>query len=241
MNKIIIMALVVLSVLGVWSAQFEITEQLKEEPMHMGLYKLSDIDKLDNNGEMGALIIISCGLEDVFFKNMASKISQNKDGGSYLVVMKKRAQYFVICKEGFGDEQYNFPTPLEGKTVYRMAIDEKNTQAAEVTLVITSNQNNALVFINGTEVGKTENKIFTGNIPLGNQKIELRKSGYKTKAVTHSVSPENNRVEINLDLPFLQPLLSLLNQKEQLSILIIFFLVLRLKALSLRKELIQLK
>ena len=151
----------VLIVLGMhlsllFGAQFEIITELKEEPMHMGLAQLSDTDKLDNRGEIGALIIVNCGLENVFFNNMAFKISQHDKSGSYWVVLKKRASYFVISKQGFADQHYNFPSPLEGRAVYKMTIDEKNRQPDETMVVITSNQNRAEVFLNDEYIGIIE-------------------------------------------------------------------------------------
>ncbi len=197
MHKISLI-LLLLQVSLIFGAQFDIVSEIEEDPLHMGLMQMADNDKLDNNGELGALVIVNCGIQDLFFKNMVSKISQIDKSGAYWVVMKQRAQYFVLSKEGFANYRYDFPTPLVSGAVYKMTIDELNKQAATVTLVITSNQDKASVYVKGELIGKTENKLLTIDLPLGNNEIEVRKSGFKSKSITHNLSPENNKVEINL-------------------------------------------
>ncbi len=197
MHKILLI-LLLLQVSLIFGAQFDIVSEIEEDPLHMGLMQMADNDKLDNNGELGALLIVNCGIQDLFFKNMVSKISQIDKSGAYWVVMKQRAQYFVLSKEGFANYRYDFPTPLVSGAVYKMTIDELNKQAATVTLVITSNQDKASVYVKGELIGKTENKLLTIDLPLGNNEIEVRKSGFKSKSITHNLSPENNKVEINL-------------------------------------------
>nr|MBI9032650.1 SUMF1/EgtB/PvdO family nonheme iron enzyme [bacterium] len=179
-------------------AQFEIVSELKENPMHMGLFDLDDIHKLDDNGKVGALVIVNCGLEDVFFQSIYGKIYQTGSSGQYRVVLKERTQYFVIQKQGYGNYKYPFPTPLKSGTVYEMAIDEKSKQPDVITFVITSNEDNASVYANGELLGKTENRVFTADLPIGNNEIEVIKSGYKSKVINHNLSPENNKVVIDL-------------------------------------------
>ncbi len=198
MKQFVVFFLLVIQTTLLLGAQFEIVSDLEEEPLHMGLYDLDNNLKLDNRNKLGALVIINCGLKDVFFKNMNSKISQINKGGSYWVVLKERAKYIILAKDGFADHRYDFPYPLVSGKVYKMTLDEKNKQADSTTLVITSNQDNSSVYVDDKLVGKTENKIFTIELPLGANEIELRKSGYKNQKITHQLSPENNRLEINL-------------------------------------------
>jgi len=180
-------------------AQFEVVSDLIERPNHLGLLQLDDREKLDDNQELGALLIINCGIPDVYFENTISKISQSGTHGAYWVVMKKRARYFLIKKEGYSNHRYAFPSPLEGGKVYEMTIDEKNKLPDETTLIITSNQNKAQVYLDGKQIGTTENKVFSGNVTLGPHQIELRKSGFQTKQVSHNITMKDNRLEINLD------------------------------------------
>jgi len=182
-----------------FGAQFDIVSEIKEVPMHLGLVNLADIDRLDNRGELGALLIVNCGLEDVFFQNTASKISQIDKSGTYWITFQQRAQYILISKQGFANYKYNFPTPLASGTVYTMTIDEKNKLPNEATLVITSNENDASVYVQEKLLGKTANKMFIVDLPLGENQIELRKSGFTTKKAIHNVSADNNQLEINLD------------------------------------------
>ncbi len=197
MRKIMLI-LMVIQVSLVFGAQFEIVSEAKENLMHMGLHGLDAIHKIDDNGKLGALVLVNCGLDDVFFQNLYGKIYQSNTRGQYKVVLRERTQYFVISKEGFANHKYTFPSPLKSGTVYEMTIDEKNKQADTITLVITSNQDDASVYIKDNLVGKTENKLFTIELPLGVNEIELRKTGYKSKQITHNLSPENNKAEINL-------------------------------------------
>lgn len=191
--------LLILQVSLMVGAQFEVVSELVEQPNHLGLMQLDDIDRKDDNNELGALIIINCGIPDVYFENTISKISQSYRSGAYWVTLKKRARYFLIKKEGYPNFRYSFPNPLKGGTVYEMTVDEKNKLSETITLVISSNQEDASAYIQGELIGKTENKLLTIDLPLGDNEIELRKSGYKTKVVTHNLTPENNKLEINLE------------------------------------------
>jgi hypothetical protein len=65
--------------------------------------------------------------------------------------------------------------------------------------MITSNEKNASVYVKGELLGQIENRIFTANLSLGNQEIELRKAGFKSEIVTREITLENNRIEINLE------------------------------------------
>ncbi len=195
----LIMVLLLLQFSLLFGAYFEVVSQLVERPTHLGLTRLEDKEKLDDNWEVGALVIINCGIPDVFFENTISKISQSDRSGAYWVVLKKRARYFLIKKEGYSNHRYAFPSPLEGGKVYEMTIDEKNKLPDETTLIITSNQNKAQVYLDGKQIGTTENKVFSGNVTLGPHQIELRKSGFQTKQVSHNITMKDNRLEINLD------------------------------------------
>ncbi len=197
MKKLFIL-LMVIQACYLFGAQFDIVSELEENTMHMGLYDLDDNLKYDNQNNLGALVIINCGLKDVLFNNMNSKISQISKAGSYWLVLKERAKYVILAKEGFADYRYDFPYPLKSARVYQMTIDEKNKAVDSTVLVITSNQNNASVYVEDKLVGQIENKLFTIELPLGNNEIELRKAGFKTQQVTHILSPKNNRVVINL-------------------------------------------
>lgn len=218
MHKILLI-LLSLQLSLIFGAQFDIVSEIEEDPLHMGLMQMADNDKLDNNGELGALVIVNCGIQNLFFKNMVSKISQIDKSGAYWVVMKQRAQYFLLSKKGFANYKYDFPTPLVSGAVYKMTIDELNKQADVVTLVITSNHDNASVYAKGELIGKTENKLLTLDLPLGNNEIELRKSGFKSKAITHNLSPENNKVEINLE-PALPTAVTITTEPEGASVYI---------------------
>ncbi|MBI9030544.1 PEGA domain-containing protein, partial [bacterium] len=204
MRRVLLILMVIQASL-MFGAQFEKVSEAKENPMHMGLYDLDDIQKLDDNGKVGALVIVNCGLEDVFFQSLYGKIYQTGRSGQYRIVLRERTQYFVIQKEGFANHKYMFPTPLKSGTVYEMTVDEKNKEADTITLVISSNQDNASVYVKEELVGQTENRFFTIDLPLGNNDIELRKSGYKSKKITHNLSPENNKVELNLEVALPTP------------------------------------
>ncbi|MFA7056233.1 MAG: hypothetical protein WC155_01560 [Candidatus Cloacimonadales bacterium] len=93
--------------------QFEIVSELEELPLHMGLTLLEDNLKLDNRGDVGALLIINCGIEDILFQNMGSKISQSDKQGAYWVVLKNRAQHFIISKQGYANYKYDFPSSVK--------------------------------------------------------------------------------------------------------------------------------
>ncbi|MBI9031648.1 PEGA domain-containing protein [bacterium] len=194
-----LLILIIIEVSLMFGAQFEIVSDAKENPMHMGLFDLDDIQKLDDNGKVGALVIVNCGLEDVFFQSLYGKIHQTGRSGQYRIVLKERTQYFVIQKKGFGDHKYIFPRPLKSGTVYEMTVDEKIKKPEVGMIAITSNENDASVYINNEFKGKIEKKIFTGLAPLGEQEIEIRKSGFITIKTIHNITPEGSRIEMNLE------------------------------------------
>lgn len=182
-----------------FSAQFSIVSEIEEEQMHMGLALLENKSKLDNNGELGALVIVNCGLVDVFFQNMASKISQIDKKGVYWVVMKKRANYFVFSKKGFANYKYNFPFSLQSGSVYSMTIDEKEKLINEETVVIQTNQVNSHLFIDNILVDKFENQIFTFKVPLGNHTFRIEKDGFYHNIIEHEVVLGENIFRLDLE------------------------------------------
>ena len=200
MRKLLIFLLVIqVSILV--GAQFEIVTNLEEEKMHMGLYGLDDKLKYDHQGRLGALVIVNCGLEDVLFIETNSLISQHKNQGSYWVVLKDRAKRFLISKVGFANKLYEFPFPLASGKVYKMTIDGPEVHLDKIPVMITCNEDDALVSLNGKLIGRTSKGQLTENLPIGNQIIELSKIGFNAQAKTHNVSMENNIIEFQLS-PF---------------------------------------
>jgi len=198
MRKVLLI-LMVIQVSLMFGAQFEIVSEAKENPMHMGLFDLDDIHKLDSNGKMGALVIVNCGLEDVFFQNLYGKIYQNGTSGQYKVVLRERTQYFVIQKEGFANHKYFFPKPLKSGTVYEMTLDEKNKMPEVVPVLITSNEDDAEIYLNGDLIGEIIEGQFTKNLPIGKQLLEIKKYGFVTKSEDLDLSLGNNIIKMNLE------------------------------------------
>lgn len=200
MKKAIVLVMIILSAAGLWSAIFEIVEPLKEDPRNLSLVRLSDADKYDNDGELGALVIIRCGIPDVMFINSTSKISLMPRTGEYWLTLQRNARFIKIVKIGFASLMYDFPEPVQSGCTYTMTIDEMNKQLDQVVLSIISNEDNALVYINGIAVGRTIDTFFSGMVTQGEQEIELQKEGFRTRKIVHNVSQANNRITINLEL-----------------------------------------
>jgi len=55
---------------------------------------LDNSQKLDNNGEAAALIIIRCGIDGINFSNSASKIAQIDKPGEYWITLKKKCPLY---------------------------------------------------------------------------------------------------------------------------------------------------
>lgn len=182
--------------------QFEIVSELEELPMHMGLALLEDNLKLDNRGDVGALLIINCGIEDILFQNMGSKISQSDKQGAYWVVLKNRAQHFIISKQGFPNHMYNFPSSVKGKSVYTMTIGSKNSVASEETVVITTNQDQTTLYIDDKLSHQIKEKLSPIKAPLGKHEFKLTKEGFWDKAIEHEVVVGGNVIELNLEKKF---------------------------------------
>jgi len=203
--KISVLIILLFSFSLLFSAEFEITSKIKENPAHLGLQMLDADFKYDNNGELCALLIVRCGVKDINFENTASKVAQIDKQGEYLITMKKGARYIVLKKDGFGSFKEMFGFKLKSGSVYEMSADEKFKQTTQIPIVITCNQNGAEVFIDGISKGKTQNKMLTVNIDIGTHKIKVEKDGFGIQEINKTISAENN--SFNFTLQEIEPVL----------------------------------
>ena len=196
--KFAVSLLLILNFTILFSAEFEITSKIKENPAHLGLQMLDKEYKYDNNDELCALLIVRCGVKDINFSNTASKVAQIDKQGEYYITMKKGARYIVLKKDGFGSFKENFGLVMKSGSVYEMSVDEKFKQASQIPVVITCNQNGTEVFVDSISKGKTQNKMLTTNINIGTHKIKLVKDGFGTQVIEESITAQNN--SFNFDL-----------------------------------------
>ena len=202
MRKLFIILLVIqASILA--GAQFDIVLKMEKNTMHMGLYDLDDNLKYDNQGRLGALVIVNCGLEDVLFQNLGSKISQMKKGGSYWLVLKERAKHFIISKEGFANYKYEFPYSLKSGGVYQMTIDEKskglrNISADLHTLTFTLNVKDVMISYDDNAPFQARSNYAQYKLPQATYNFKFSKVGYESMTKTIDVSQTDTNIEINL-------------------------------------------
>ena len=194
----ITLLLIFLSITILFSKEFEVTKKVKENRGHLGLQMLDDEFKYDNNGDLCALLIVNCGIEDINFSNSVSKVKQIDKQGEYYITMKKGARYIVIKKKGFGNYKEVFGLVMKSGSVYEMSIDEKFKQATQIPTVITCNQNGAEVFVDGISKGKIANKMMTTNIEIGSHKIKIIKEGFASQTITKTISENNNAFDFKL-------------------------------------------
>ena len=171
--KFAVSLLLILNFTILFSAEFEITSKIKENPAHLGLQMLDKEYKYDNNDELCALLIVRCGVKDINFSNTASKVAQIDKQGEYYITMKKGARYIVLKKDGFGSFKENFGLVMKSGSVYEMSVDEKFKQASQIPVVITCNQNGTEVFVDSISKGKTQNKMLTTNINIGTHSANI--------------------------------------------------------------------
>jgi len=201
----ITLLLIFLSITTLFSKEFEITKEIKENPGHLGLQMLDKNVKYDNNDKLCALLIVRCGVKDINFYNTASKVAQIDKQGEYYITMKRGARYIVLKKEGFGSFKVQFGLVMKGGSVYEMSADEKFKQVSQIPVVITCNQNGAEVFVDGVSKGKTQNKMLTTNINIGSCKIKIKKDGFGSQEIEQNISEENN--SFNFSLQEIEPVM----------------------------------
>ena len=203
--KFVVSLLLILSFTILFSAEFEITSKVKENPAHLGLQMLDKEYKYDNNGELCALLIVRCGVKDINFSNTASKVAQIDKQGEYYITMKKGARYIVLKKDGFGSFKEQFGLVMKSGSVYEMSADEKFKQASQIPVMISCNQNEAEVFVDGKSKGKTQNKMLTINIDIGTHKIKVTKDGFGSQEIEEKITAQNN--SFNISLQEIEPVL----------------------------------
>ncbi len=113
MRKFLIFLLFLSITISLVGNEFQVTAKAKLNLAHMGLQMLDDSQKYDNNGDLCALLIVRCGLEEINFSNTASKVAQIDKEGEYYITMKKGARYIVMKKAGFGSFKEYFESPLK--------------------------------------------------------------------------------------------------------------------------------
>ncbi len=205
MKQFVIFILLVIQATLLFGAQFEIVSDLEEEPLHMGLYDLDNNLKMDNRNKLGALVIINCGLKDVFFKNMNSKISQINKGGSYWVVLKERAKYIILAKDGFADHRYDFPYPLVSGKVYKMTLDEKGEGLRDITsdlktITFKLNTENVMVSYDNNAPFKAKNNYAQYKLPKGTYQFKFAKEGFETLTKIVDISQADKNIDISLEV-----------------------------------------
>ena len=202
MKKLFIL-LMVIQACYLFGAQFDIVSELEENTMHMGLYDLDDNLKYDNQNNLGALVIINCGLKDVLFNNMNSKISQISKAGSYWLVLKERAKYVILAKEGFADYRYDFPYPLKSARVYQMTIDEKSIRPSNIsndlnTITFKLNTDNVLISYDNNAPFQAKSKYAQYKLPKARYNFKFSKEGYETLTRKIDLSEADTSIEIEL-------------------------------------------
>ena len=196
--KISVLIIVVFSFSSLFSAEFEITSKIKENPAHLGLQMLDDGYKYDNNGELCALLIVRCGVKDINFENTASKVAQIDRQGEYLITMKKGAGYIVLKKEGFGNYKEVFGMKLKSGSVYEMSADEKFRLATEIPILVTTDPSGAEIFIENSSKGRTTDGKLSFTTPEGKQTIKIELDGFETIEETIEIKIGNQNFDYEL-------------------------------------------
>ena len=194
-----VLFMIIMSFMLLFSAEFEITSKIQENPAHLGLQMLDDEYKYDNNGDLCALLIVRCGVEDINFSNTASKVAQIDKQGEYYITMKKGARYIVLKKDGFGSFKEIFGLVMRNGSVYEMSADEKFKEASEIPVVITCNHNGAEVFVDGVSQGIISDKTLVVKVEIGSHKIKVSKDGFAMQEITESITVENYSFNITLN------------------------------------------
>ncbi|MEA1972993.1 MAG: SUMF1/EgtB/PvdO family nonheme iron enzyme, partial [Candidatus Cloacimonadota bacterium] len=172
--------ILLLSFTMLFSAEFEITQKIKENPAHLGLQMLDKSVKYDNNGELCALLIVRCGVKDINFSNTASKVAQIDQQGEYYITMKKGARYIVMKKTGFGSFKEHFGLVMKSGSVYEMSADEKVKQATEIPIMVTTDPSGVEIFVDNISKGRTTDGKLSCTTKEGNQNIKLVYDGFET-------------------------------------------------------------
>ncbi len=183
MNKFGIIVILLLATIVLQCNEFVITKELTESELHMGFSMSSDEEKYDLDGNLGSLIIINCGIDDVNFTNSVSKISQKRSNGDYWVYLKSSAQRLYIRKsEGFGKYQYDFPFRLKSGSVYEMSVGAKeDLEEVSIPIMITTNPSGAEVFIDDEFIDYSYDGVLSHTLPAGKYEIKLSLKGFVTE------------------------------------------------------------
>ena len=196
--KFIVALILLFSFTMLFSAEFEITKPIKENPAHLGLQMLDEGVKYDNNGEPCALLIVNCGVEDINFVNTASKVAQIDKQGEYYLTMKKGARYIVMRKTGFGNYKEQFGIKLKSGSVYEMSVDEKFKQVSQIPIMVTTDPSGAEVFIDNLSKGRTSNGKLSCTTKEGKQTIKIEYDGFETIEETADIKVGNQSFDYEL-------------------------------------------
>ncbi|MBN2828792.1 MAG: PEGA domain-containing protein [Candidatus Cloacimonetes bacterium] len=193
---IIIVFILMLSSL-LTGASFQVTQKIKENPMHLGLQMLDDNQKYDSEGKLCALLVIRCGIEDINFENMAAKVAQIDQEGTYLVTLKENASYIVMKKAGYGSYKEAFEFKLKSGTVYEMSVDGER-MLNQIPVLFSTNPSGVEIFLNDTSQGRTSSGKLSVTAPEGKYLLRCVLAEFETIEDSIEIKSGNQTFEYKL-------------------------------------------
>ncbi|MCF7912513.1 MAG: PEGA domain-containing protein, partial [Candidatus Cloacimonetes bacterium] len=161
-------------------------------------------DKLDVNKKQAALISFITDLEvDMDFRPWNGAVGKitNPAMGRWNVYVSPDERAIDVHAEGFKPLKVVLSSfginDLKSGEVYHLELtgDKKFEQ---IPVMISSNQSEAAVYIDGELLGTTQDKMLTVNVNQGKREIKITKDGFASQSITEDVSVTNNRFNFNM-------------------------------------------
>ncbi len=154
-----------------------------------------------NNRRAACIVFLTDLTVDMDFRPNIELVKLVSKAGRYEVFVQPRERVIEVFASGFKPLNVVLSTygihRLESGEVYEIEITG-NVKTSQIPVVITSNQNNAEIFVDGKSKGKTANKMLTTNIGVGTHKIKVIKDGFVSQEITETISEKNNSFNFRL-------------------------------------------
>ena len=200
MKNVVLVLIILFSFTILFSAEFKVVKDIEENPMHLALVRLDKSEKVDINGDVVGLIIVSSGIKDLFVDS-AFKQKQEYKYGDYYIYLSPGTKFITFKKSGFVNHKYNLRDKIGGiksGIVYEMSVDEKFKQASQIPIIITCNQNGADIFVDSNFKGKISKGKLICYAEGGEQILKIIYNGFEPIEETIDIKAGNQSFDYEL-------------------------------------------
>lgn len=181
----------------------------------LGVLRVSELKELpetdmnisvrDADGEWAPVLLVKTELKGLGFTNVSrpTRHAAAYDAGDhqYKFYMNANQRVVKITHADYEPLEVrllaDYGIEAKAKRVYELVLDNQ-PEEVPTPVIITCNENEADILIDGKPVGTIVDGKFTGNLPSGEHRIVVQKNGFKSQVIPTEISMTSNTFDVIL-------------------------------------------